>query len=84
MLNDKDVPLIHENIRNFDAIALNCGRAVVSGQNPIYHLILRIDVTLKASISFRKAIEQNREIHWIKLEQYSVPLVHVLSRAALG
>ena len=57
MLNDKDVPLIHEDIGDFDAIALNRRRAVMPGQDPILHLVLWVDVALKAAVSFGKAIE---------------------------
>lgn len=83
MLNDEDVPLIHENICDLDAIAFNRGRAVVPGQDPILYLILWIDVALEAAISFREAIEQDRKVHRVELELGHLPLVHVLSGATL-
>lgn len=67
MFNDKNIPFIKLQISNLYPVAVNWWGRIIFRKNSIYHLQLSVDITLKAAVSFWKAIEQNRQTFRIEV-----------------
>ena len=67
VLNDQHIPLVNLDICDLHPVALNCRWAIIFGKNSINDLIAGIEVALEAAISFCKAIEKHRQIHWVEV-----------------